>query len=155
MITNPNKPLRAAYIAALSTIGIPVKSKKMPIEQKAQQYIILQSQTKERTEETKDGCLEWLCSIVIDITYYNPSGSANADLNDDIEEQVIDIIEQGISVDGFMVKSTRFIQSTDLSIETPNYTILRRIVTYQHWLAQTESSTENAHFTYTLPFQLS
>lgn len=139
MITNPNKPLRAAYIAALTFIGA-IKSKKIPKSTGAiQQYIIIQSQTKDRTEETKDGCLEWLCSITFDINYFNPSGYSNQDIIDDIEEQAIDAIEQGITVEGFMVKSTKFIQSSDLSIiETPNYTVLRRVVIYQHWLGQVD-----------------
>lgn len=136
MIENPNEPLRTAYVSALSSIqplwvGKVPKSGVVP-----RSYTILGTQTKNPTEKGKDGCMEWLCTIVIDLFNVNAAGYSAKGVNDDIEAQIIDIIEAGIMVEGFQVKSTDFIDSIDLSIETPTASIERRVITYQHWLSQ-------------------
>jgi hypothetical protein len=153
MRLNPNQPLRDAYITALSAIGLPVKSKKIPKNSSAvQQYILITSQIKKRTCISKD-CYDYLCSISVDINYFSPNGYVDSNKNDDIEGQVVNIIEDGIEVDGFMVKSSDFVQSIPLDIETPTYSIQRQIITYQHWLGQITNLSNG--FPYTLPFTLS
>lgn len=133
---NPNLPLRAAIITALTPIGIPVKSKKFPADTKTtKQYILITSQTKKRTAISKD-CYDYLCSVVIDINSINTNGVADADSNDVIEEQVVQRIEDGLDIQFFIVKETIFVQSLDLDLETPTYSIQRRIVTYQFWVGQ-------------------
>lgn len=136
MIKNPESPLRTAYIAALSGVQ-PIWAGKVPKTGVVpRSYTIIGSQTKNPTEKGKEGCMEWLCSIVLDLWNVNPAGYSAKGINDNIEEQIIDIIEQGITVEGFRVNSADFIDSIDLSVETPTQSIERRVITYQHWLSQ-------------------
>lgn len=154
MRLNPNKPLRDAFIAALAPIGIPVKAKKIPKNATpVQQYILITSQVKKRFAISKD-CYDYLCQTVFDICYYSPNGYADADKNDAVEEQLIQIIEGGVEVSGFIVKEINFIESIPLDIETPTYSIQRQVVTYQHWVGQTVSG-EAIGLPYTLSFVLS
>jgi hypothetical protein len=152
MRLNPNKPLRDAFIAALAPIGIPVKAKKIPKNAAAQQYILITSQVKKRFAVSKD-CYDYLCQTVFDICYYSLNGYADADKNDAVEEQLIQIIEDGIEVSGFIVKEINFIESIPLDIETPTYSIQRQVITYQHWLGQT--AVQSIGFPYNFPFTLS
>lgn len=136
MIKNPEMPLRTAYIQALSGIQ-PTWSGKVPKNVSVpNKYTLIGTQTKNPTEKGKDGCMEWICTIVIDLYNLNIAGYSAKGVNDVVEEQVINIIEAGIDVDGFRVNSIDFIDSKDLSIETPTQSIERRVITYQHWLAQ-------------------
>lgn len=136
MIKNPEAPLRTAYIAALSGIQ-PIWAGEIPKDAVVpNQYTIIGDQTKNPTEKGKEGCMEWLCSIVIKIYNVNPAGYSALGVNDNIEEQIIDAIESGITVEGFMVKSTDFIDSVPFSLQTPTQSIERRSIVYQHWLAQ-------------------
>lgn len=133
MILNPNAPIRTALKSALTPIGLPIFAKRVPKDTKLTQYIILSSQTKNRTEVSKD-CFDWSCTIHIECINYNQSGFVSPKSNDDIEEQIIDIIQSGIDIDNFIVKDTTFIQSIDLDIDTPTATIERRVITYQFWV---------------------
>lgn len=146
-ILNPNEPLRAAYVskikAALGTI--PVWAKKLPKDKpNADQYVLIMSQTKRRTEEYKSlgeeplvaNKFEWLCTINIDINNINQAGFAKPMNNDNVEETIINAIQSGITVPGFSVKSYDFIDSNDLDVETATQSIERRVITYQHWLCQ-------------------
>lgn len=137
MIKNPDEPLRTAYIAALSSVQ-PIWSGVVPkTSVQDRSYTVLGAQTKNPTEKGKEGCMEWLCNITIDIYSISPAGYSAKSVNDNSEEQIIDIIEQGITVEGFMVKSTDFIDSVPFNIiQTPTQSIERRSITYQHWLAQ-------------------
>jgi len=145
-ILNPNEPLRAAYVAAMElATGLPVWAKKVPKDTEIpQQYIIVSTQTKNRIEEYKNleafplvaNKFEWQCSITIDLYNVNMSGFGNPAVNDEVEQQVVDVIQSGIEVDGFHVKSYEFFGSVDLDIETDTQSIERRVITYQHWLWQ-------------------
>ena len=135
MIRNPNEPIRIGIKSALIPTSIPVFAKRVPKDTKLTQYIILSSQTKNRTEVSKD-CFDWMCSVNIECITYSQSGFVNPKTNDDIEAQVIDIIQSGIVINGFLVKEINFIQSIDLDIDTPTATIERRVITYQFWVGQ-------------------
>lgn len=137
MIKNPDAPLRTVYLAGMNTI-IQAWSNKVPKSVTVpNQYIILQDQIKNPTDKGKEGCMEWLCTMIVDIYNINPSGYSSIGGIDNIEEQVIDWIESGFIVDGFMLKSIDFIESVPFTpIETPTQTIERRTIRYQHWLAQ-------------------
>jgi hypothetical protein len=135
-LLNPNAPLRNAYLTAWAATGLPVWAKKVPKSAVIpKQYILITSQTKQRTEVSKD-CFEWLCQIVVDIIYVGAAGYASPIKNDDIEEIGVNAIQAGIVVAGFDVKSYDFIQSLDLDIETDTQSIERRVITYEHWLQQ-------------------
>lgn len=137
-MVNPEKYVRAAYIAAIATqTAVPVWAKKVPKNTSPvpSRYILISSQTKERTEVSKS-CWEWLCSITVDIVFQGPAGYSDTEQIDDVEEAVLTAIEAGITAQGFIVKSVDLVQTSDLDAETPTQSIERRIVIYQHWLCQ-------------------
>lgn len=137
MLVSPDKFIRKAYITALAPIGIPVYGKKVPISVKPipPQYIILSTQTKQRTAVSKNGW-EWSTQITVDIVSQGAKGFSGTDKLDDIEGQVVDAIENGITVDGFYVKSTNLLNSQPLDTETDTQSIERRILIYEHWVCQ-------------------
>jgi|GEM_PF-3108160 len=147
MVTNPNKPLRTAYVNKLRTAtNLPVYAMLLPkdIKPVPKQYVLISSQTKNITEESKNltgapleaNKFEWLCTITIDINYVSENGFAKPEKNDGIEELIVAAIQEGIQVSGFTVKSYQFFSSVDLDIATQTQYIERRMVTYQHWLCQ-------------------
>lgn len=143
MVKNPNVPVRQALIAALSAAtSLPVWHKKVPKDTTPvpTKYILLQSQTKQPTERSKQ-CYEWQASINIDITFINPAGFSNTVPVDTAEEQVINTIEPvendyltGLQIPGWYVKDIKMINSIDLDAETSTQSIERRIVSYLIWL---------------------
>lgn len=135
MILDPEEPLRIGIKSELTPIGIPIYAKGVPKDVKVTQYINLTSQTLNKTEVSKD-CFDWKCSINIECITFNQSGFATPSTNDRVKAQVIDIIQSGISVNGFMVKGIDFIQASDLDIETPTAKIERKVIIYQFWVGQ-------------------
>lgn len=143
MVKNPNVPVRQALIPALSAAtGLPVWHKKVPkdVTPVPTKYILLQSQTKQPTERSKE-CYEWQASINIDITFINPAGFSNTVPVDSAEEQVINAVEQvendpltGIQIPDWYVKDIKMINSIDLDAETTTQSIERRIITYVFWI---------------------
>lgn len=135
MIQNPNIPVRVALIAALSSAtGLPVWHKKVPKNVKPipTSYILLQSQSKQRTAISKN-CWEWDSTINIDITYINQQGFSNTVPIDNAEEQAINVIED-LEIPGWFVKNIHLIGSSDLDDETDTQTVERRILIYNFWL---------------------
>ncbi|MFA6087486.1 hypothetical protein [Mucilaginibacter sp.] len=136
MLISPDKYIRKAYIEALANAGVPVYAKKVPIDKAIpQKYILLSTQTKQRTAVSKNGW-EWNTQITIDMVFIGEKGISQTDKIDDLEGIVIEVIENGISVDGFAVKSTVLINSQPLDTETPKESIERRILIYEHWVCQ-------------------
>ncbi len=137
MIKNPDEPLRTAYLAALAGVQ-PIWVEQVPKDAVVpKSYTLIGAQTKNPTEKGKEGCMEWICTIVVDVISITPAGYSAKSVNDNAEEQIIDIIEQGIVVEGFMVKSTDFVDSVLFNtVKTPTQNIERRAITYEHWLSQ-------------------
>jgi hypothetical protein len=137
-----NEPLRIAVKTALSATGIPVFGKKVNTDKKPQptQYFLLTTQTKNRTEVSKD-CFDWLLSINIECINIVPSGSTQPATVYQMEGQVINIIQAGIIIPNFIVKDVMFIDSVDLDLETPTSTIERRVIIYQYWVGQNSPQT--------------
>lgn len=131
MIYNPNKPIRAAIISAIT--GIPVWHKKVPKNvSRPTRYILLTSQAKRTIELSKCGW-EWSASINIDIIQINSQGYSNAAPIDDIEQQVINAV-QGLTVAGWDLKGIELVDSNDLDLETDDESIERRVLTYNFWI---------------------
>lgn len=137
-----NTALRNGYLAALiPALGIPGWAKKVPVSETVPvQYFLIHSQTLNTTERSKD-CFEWLCSIVVDVIYSGPPGFASPIKTETLEAAVITLVEAGIIVQGFDLKSQEFQGSINLDEETPTQSIERRVITYQHWLCQTQETT--------------
>lgn len=133
---NPNTSIRTALIAALTPIK-PTWVKKVPrnITTIPNQYILISSQTKDPTERSKCG-FEWLCTVNIEMINLNTSGYANPIKNDEVEAQIFDAIEGGITIQGFDNKEWLFINSIDLDVETSTQSIERRVLTYSFWVQQ-------------------
>lgn len=134
---NPDKYIRKAYVDALSSAtGLNVWNKGIPkdVEVLPDTYIILRSQTKQRTSVSKQ-LWEWQSQITIDIVSVNELGYNSTVVVDNIEQTVMNTIESGLTFGGgFNNKSTRFIDSVPLDIDTPTNTINRKVVIYEHWL---------------------
>lgn len=137
MLISPDKFIRKAYKTAFAPVNLPVYGKIVPVNVKPipQKYIILGTQTKQRTAISKNGW-EWLTQITVDIVFQGAKGFSETDKLDDIEGQIIDIIENGITIDGFYLKSTNLISSQPLDVETDTQSIERRILIYEHWVCQ-------------------
>lgn len=137
MLVSPDKFIRKAYLTALAGVGVPAYAGKVPISVTPipQQYILLTTQTKQRTAVSKNGW-EWNTQITIDIIYNGKKGFSQMDKVDDTEGKVIEAIENGISVEGFAVKSTELVNSQPLNAETDTQSIERRILIYEHWVCQ-------------------
>lgn len=134
---NPNLPLRTAIVTGLRNnvtgftfAGLLPKSKNI-----STQYILINSQTKNVTERSKDA-FEWLCTVNFDIYYLNPQGYNSPEENDIIEGKIITFLENGFTVNGFDLKSHELVNSIDLNVETPTNSIERRVLTYQFWVCQ-------------------
>lgn len=143
---NPNEPLRAAYIAKLNeATGLPIWAKLKPKNTPNEgQYLLIQAQTKNRTEISKNiqgavhvaNNFEWRSTINVEIININASGYAKPSVNDAVEQQVTNAIYAGLQVDGFQVKSYDLTNSIDLDISTDDLYIERRVITFEHWLCQ-------------------
>lgn len=142
---NPVKYLRKAYINALDVIGVPVYERIVSIDDLGiGQYIIVSSQQKDVTERSK-GCFEWLLTVRVDIYAVLQLGTSDEEQVDDLEEQAVNIIEAGLNMTGFVIKSNDMLHSHDLPIDTKTNSIMRRALIYEHWVAEVEIPTPPAY----------
>lgn len=135
MTINPNKYIRGALIPLLKTAtGLTgVWHKKVPKAAAIpDKYILITSQAKQPYAVAKD-CYEWLCTFNIDIHSINEQGNSSAVVVDDIEEDAHNAV-MDLTVTAFDVKFVRLVNSIDLDAETQEYSIDRRILTYELWL---------------------
>lgn len=133
---NPDKYIRKAYIDALSlATGLTVYDKGVPKDTDIlpDEYIVIRSQTKQRTSISKS-LWEWNSQITIDIISVNELGYYSTLKVDDYEQSAITSIESGLTIANFNNKSTRFIDSVPLDIDTKTNTINRKVLVYEHWL---------------------
>lgn len=130
---NPDENIRKAYAGKLS----PIWEKRVPEDVKPvpNKYYLISTQSKQPTERKKD-CFEWQCQIVIECISIQELGYASSIPVNNMEAAVITAIEAGIEVEGFDVKSYKFIGSVSLDTETQTNSIYRRVITYEHWLAE-------------------
>lgn len=136
---NPNKYIRQAYINGLQGIA-PIWEKKVPKNATVpNKYFLISTQTRRETERKKCD-YEWMCSIVIECISIQALGFGNSEPIDDLEESLISFVDSDITVAGFDVKETFFIDSIPLDTETPTNSIYRRVVTYEHWLNRLETT---------------
>lgn len=136
MLVSPDKFIRKAYLTALAGVGVQLYAGKVPVDKTIpEHYILLSTQTKQRTAVSKNGW-EWNTQITVDIIYRGKKGYSFMDRVDDTEGKVIEAIENGISVEGFAVKSTELVNSQPLNAETDTQSIERRILIYEHWVCQ-------------------
>lgn len=134
---NPDKYVRTAYVQALETAtGLPVFAKALPAGITATQYIILDSQSKSQTVDSKVDYFEWLCRININIYNTNPAGTYRPLETDDIEQIVLNTVLPGIAIEGFHNKNTNIIESQDLSLEFPTASVDRKLIVFEHWVCE-------------------
>jgi len=164
---SPDKWIRKAYLLALGnvTIGsvnIPVFDRRVPIDiPQPETYVVISSQTKQIADENKCGH-GWNCSVLLDIFSQQPTSFVNMQIVDDIEEQISDQLDiwqakgREIYIPPFVVYHTTFSDSHDILIETPNTTIIRKLVRYNHRLNSIATIPDNLNndFTYQFDFKL-
>lgn len=133
---NPDKYLRKGYLAALQAQGLTVYNKTLPTSGTIPDvYVLVVSQSKQVTEQSKEA-FEWNCKVTLHIVNLNTRGYTTTTLVDDAEEKCINAIQNGILVDHFAVKSADQTESMNLDITDKTVTIERRVLIYEHWLAQ-------------------
>lgn len=134
---NPDKHLRAAYIAALeSATGLKVYDNSVPMDESLpDRYIIFSNQRKDPFSRDKER-YEWLCVPEIDIYSVNEKGFNSSAIIDDIEQQVLTAIGSGITIGaGFTNKFSRLSDTYTFNpVETETNTISRKRIIYEHWL---------------------
>ncbi len=147
IILNPNKYIREAYVNALETAtGLNVWEDRVPktVTNVPKQYILITNQTKNETANAKNTdensqltYFEWLCTIDVQIYNENAKGYSKTSVVDDIEETVISVIRNGVSIPNFYNKNTSILESIDLPVETTTKSFDRRIVKFEQWLNRT------------------
>lgn len=134
---NPNKYIRNSWITAFKlATGLDVWGKLVPksVRQAPNSYILITAQSKNRFGVSK-GCYEWLCTINVEVINITPQGFVSTVTVDDIEEKVLNAVEDGINVQGFTVKFVRLAgPPVDMDIDTDTEMIERRIISYELWL---------------------
>ena len=140
MVTiNPDKYIRKAYFDALKAYAH-VWEKKVPKDTPIpSKYYLISSQTKNETERKKCGS-EWSCSIVIECVNIQSNGYANSEIINDMEQDLLSVVDSGLIIQGFDLKQTNFVDSISLDTETPTNSIYRRVVNYQHWLNNVQTT---------------
>lgn len=142
-MTNPDTPIRKAYIALLSGITsggnpVPIFDTQVPKNiDTPLRRLILSTQTKNQSNTSKCGH-NWQCSILLDIIYEQQQGYVDRGVVDDIEEQISNIIDlqaQDITISPFVTLNTTILDSHDMSLNTATTTIIRKLIRYQHILA--------------------
>lgn len=136
-MTNPDKYLRKAYIAALQAQGLTVYNKSIPVDTipVPQEYILIESQSKQTTERSKTE-FEWLSRVTLHIVKIDTRGFTSTSSVDDMEEKCINVAENITLVDNFYVKSHDLIESMNLDMDFKTGGIERRVLIYEHWLAE-------------------
>lgn len=134
-MVNPNKYIRTAYKTAFAALTVPTWNKVVPksTDPIPADYVLLQAQSKNVTERSKDG-FEWMCTIVFDIVSHQEAGYADSSIVDDIEGDIISIVESDVEIEGFTVKNINLVDSLDLDSQDDDGAIIRRVLTYQFWL---------------------
>lgn len=137
MRKNPDKYVRKAYLAALTDQGLTAFNKTIPVDLNPvpEVYVLIESQSKQPTEQSKDD-FEWNSKVILHIVNVNPRGYTATSLVDDAEEKCINAVQNGILVDSFYVKSADMIESQNLDMTDKTNTIERRVLIYEHWLAE-------------------
>lgn len=137
-LKNPNKYIRKKYISLLAGIGVPVYDKNLPSDiDIPKTYILIQTQTKTETNRTKCDKL-WKSDTTIDIYTRAIRGAANSAILDDLEELITDQIAPDVNTDiqfdNFVTYNTFVQQTVDVNMQTPQETILHRVLRFQHIL---------------------
>lgn len=155
---SPSKPLRIAWVALLSDIGIPVYDTTVPEDETTPNfYVIIHDFTKLMNETCKDE-IGWDCTVLVDICQFQQQGYANHDAVDDIEQVILNKVRllNEFVVDGFDTESTNFINSRSQDVIQPpigaGRNLIRTVLTYEHTLYET---LQNAGFDYAFDFPLS
>lgn len=133
---NPDKYIRKAYIDAIElATGLTGYDTDIPKDVLAlpKQYFIIRGQSKQRTSISKQ-LWEWDCQVTIDLVSVNDLGYHSSASVDDIEQTVLTIIESGLVIPNFNNKSTRFVDSVPMPVDTLTESIDRKVIIYEHWL---------------------
>lgn len=136
---NPNKYLKAGIINTLKlATGLGAWYSRIPISTSPlpNQYIILNSQTKNEYAKSKD-CFEWMCTIDVNIYGITTYGNSNMAVIDDIEQKVINALKSSnFKVTNFYVKNVDILESLDLSADLADKSksVDRRLIKFDIWL---------------------
>ena len=95
--------------------------------------IILGTQTAIQQNTTKCGH-DWQSTITLDVINEQNQGFSDRSVVEDILQLInnaIDISPADLNIIPYVVYNTQYLNSTDMSIETPTKTINRKVVRYQ------------------------
>lgn len=137
---NPDKFIRKAYLTLLTPIGLPIWDMQIPADVTVpSKYYLLQTQTKREKDRNKCDKL-WDCTLSIDIYVRGTRGFADRSVIDDMEQAVTDLVQpdvqSDIAIPPFVVYETIIEQPIDVNIQTPNETILHRVLRIRHFVGE-------------------
>lgn len=138
---NPDFYLREAYITGLQAAGLNAYNEFIPINLNPipTEYVLVTSQTKTPTARTKED-FEWNSRITLNIVKVNRFGASDITTVNAMEETCINMIEAGVIVPNFIVKSTYLIDSLPLNLNDKITSITRQVLLYEHWLCEMPTS---------------
>lgn len=146
---NPDKYIRAVYIAKFAGITsggktVPTYSQRVPnnINPVPSVYILIHSQSKNETGPGKPGDTEimqsnrkeWTANITVDIVSNQPKGHSNMAIVEDIEQEVLNRIYNGLYPANFLVKDTKMVSATELNGENATQSVDRKVLIFTHWI---------------------
>src|SRR5690606_23342761 len=122
---NPNKYVRIALINVLSAAtSISFYDTMLPrdVTPVPSSYGIIYNQTMSRYDVGKANH-DWLCGVNIDLYDIGDLGSNNSDTIDDMEEDVLKALENGVDVNGFVVQAVSFLKSETVNSQSDTNSI--------------------------------
>jgi flagellar biosynthesis protein FliQ len=136
------KPLRTAYIAALSsividTVTIPVYDEFAPADAPAN-YIIVTNQTDGQVSNKQSFVSD--CSITVDINTHFAPFAGGKELSERIAEAVLQIIIPSsrvqLTVTGFQVVTTKKEQTLTFNENLPTIWVFRKVIIFTHKITE-------------------
>lgn len=135
----PDTAIRSALITAFTgLLDIPAYDTAVPkdVEPLPNLYVIFGTQDNRQHSTNKCNHL-WAHVCMLDIVSQQPQGYASKKIVEDILNQIQTVVDlpgtADLDIPGFSVYNTQVLSTTDMSLNTPTQTIVRKIVRYQ-WI---------------------
>jgi len=136
---NPDSWIRKYFAETLNNIT--VSGKTIPIyDYRAKgndnAYILMTTQSKEEDYSVKCG-MNWNCEITLDVVTIYPGNVGSRKLADDISEAIVNLTDN-INVEHFSLVKVSREYPADLSVNTGEQSIFRKIIKYNLKLKENE-----------------
>ncbi len=131
MTKNPDKQIRQSIRVAISNF-FPVHDYTVGSDQYQDKYMLITTQTKQQTSQTKCGAM-WDCSVLLDLVNKCPAFGNPGDREDlnDMEAFLIDAMNDFEMPYEFKLFSVELESSTSLDNFTDTMNVFRQLVRYR------------------------